>query len=135
MTAPSGKSKAVILEVDDDHDIRELVSRVLKADGYEVATASDGTQVLAIIATSKPDLVLLDMKMPGKSGSEVLKEIRLAHTKLPVILATGVADMEAASVALANGANGYLLKPFQRSELLRSIAETLASAASKTSRP
>jgi len=135
VTAPSGKSKAVILEVDDDHDIRELVSRVLKADGYEVATASDGTQVLAIIATSKPDLVLLDMKMPGKSGSEVLKEIRLAHTKLPVILATGVADMEAASVALANGANGYLLKPFQRSELLRSIAETLASAASKTSRP
>ncbi|MBI3744766.1 MAG: response regulator, partial [Chloroflexi bacterium] len=127
MTNSSKAPKAFILEVDDDRDIRELVTRVLKADGYEVASASDGAQALSFIAVRKPDLVLLDMKMPGKSGSEVLKEIRFLHPGLPVILVTGVTDMEAASAALANGANGYLLKPFQRSELLRSIAETLAS--------
>lgn len=111
-----------ILVVDDNQDIRDLVIRVLSSDDYGLFGASDAEKAFEILASNQIDLVLLDVMMPGKSGLEVLKDIRQGSNKkirkIPIMMITAKSGTDDIDTALALGANSYIVKPF-RSDLIR----------------
>ncbi len=106
-----------ILLVDDDEKLRSLVKEYLTGYGYEVMALADGFSVMNTIDQVSPDLVILDIMLPGKDGFEVLREIRTAHT-LPVIMLTAKGEDADRIVGLEMGADDYLPKPFNPRELL-----------------
>ena len=91
---------AGILIVDDEQSIRDILYRTLNVYGYECAVASDGISALIKIRTQQPDLVLLDISMPGKSGMDVLKEIKSKYEDTAVIMVTAVAELDTAINAM-----------------------------------
>lgn len=106
-----------ILVVEDDDLIRELVNLVLSGAGYEVMTATDGAAALQAIEGAQPDLVLLDMRMPGMDGWEFARRYRAQpEPHAPIVVLTAARD--AAARAAEIQANGYLGKPFDVNELL-----------------
>lgn len=108
---------ARILVVEDDDLIRELVNLVLSSAGYEVVTASDGAAALEAIEGARPDLVLLDMRMPVMDGWEFARRYRAQpEPHAPIVVLTAARD--AAQRAAEIHANGYLGKPFDVNELL-----------------
>lgn len=117
-----------ILVVDDNQDIRDLVVHILSADGFHVFSANDGDSALAILAANHVDLVLLDVMMPGKSGLEVLDQIRNGHQKtiheIPVVMMTAKSTIEDIDEALTLGATSYIVKPF-RGTSIRERVRTL----------
>lgn len=117
-----------ILIVDDETDIRSMVQWELKGQGYQVLTASDGREALEQIAIGQPDLVVLDVGLPGMDGFEVLQKVRAdpATAVLPVIMLT--AQDQSADVAQGwkAGADLYFAKPFEPRELLEAIGRLLA---------
>jgi len=100
-----------ILIVDDDKSIRSSLKRMLE-ENFSVLTAQNGDEALARVKESTPDLVIMDIKMPGRSGIEVLKEIKLVDPKSLVILMTAYGTTETAIEAMKYGAFDYILKPF-----------------------
>ena len=113
-----------ILVVDDEPQIRRVMRTTLVAQGYEVSDARTGDEALDLIRSEKYDLVLLDVNMPGISGVQTCREIRLA-SDLPIIMVT-VRGAESDKVqALDAGADGYLTKPFSVSELMARIRALL----------
>src|SRR6202163_1159722 len=113
-----------ILVVDDEPQIRRVMRTTLVAQGYEVSDARSGDDALDLIRAEKYDLVLLDVNMPGISGIQTCREIRLG-SDLPIIMVT-VRGAERDKVqALDAGADGYLTKPFSVSELLARIRAVL----------
>ena len=104
---------ASILVVEDDHDSRELVVRLLARHGFALATAADGAEALRMVTASRPDLILLDIMMPELSGLDLLFLLRQSYSReeLPVIMLTACSELEDAIEALAMGANDYLTKP------------------------
>ena len=106
-----------ILVVDDNQDVRDLVVHILSADGFHVYSAVDGDNALAILNSNPVDLVLLDVMMPGKSGLEVLAEIRSGSNKkireVPVMMITAKSSTDDIDQALALGASSYIVKPFR----------------------
>ncbi len=114
-------AKAKILVVDDEIDIIELVKLRLQSNGCEVMAAYDGEQALEKVKDYKPDLILLDIKLPIMSGEEVYKSIKSdpITEKIPVILFTASGGDELAKM----GANGFIKKPFESKELLDKIGE------------
>ena len=100
-----------ILIVDDDKSIRYSLKRMLE-ENFSVLTAQNGDEALARVKESTPDLVIMDIKMPGRSGIEVLKEIKLIDPKSLVILMTAYGTTETAIEAMKYGAFDYILKPF-----------------------
>lgn len=106
-----------ILVVDDNQDVRDLVVHILSADGFHVYSAVDGDNALAILNSNPVDLVLLDVMMPGKSGLEVLAEIRSGSNKMirevPVMMITAKSSTDDIDQALALGASSYIVKPFR----------------------
>lgn len=114
-----------ILVVDDVPDNLKLLEADLEDFGYEVATAMDGNQALQVFERTHPDLVLLDIRMPGLSGLEVLAKLRERHSvsDLPVIMTTAVSESEDIVTALKNGANDYVTKPLDV-EVLMARVET-----------
>lgn len=119
-----GKSRPTVLVVDDQHANVRMVTALLSHSGYRVIPALSGDEGLDLARSSNPDLVLLDMKMPGKDGFEVLRHLREdAGTKdLPVIFLTADNDRENLVRAFAAGANDYIAKPFVGKELLARVA-------------
>ena len=118
-----------VLAVDDNIDALFVLEEFLKAQGYEVVTASDGDTSLKIILSNFPDLVLLDINMPGLSGLEVLRAVR-AHPEArytPIILLTARGETEEIVKGLEAGADDYIVKPYDTKELLARL-----KAASKT---
>jgi DNA-binding response OmpR family regulator len=118
-----------VLVCDDEPVLRALVRASLERD-YEILEARDGTAALRLARDRQPDLIVLDMMMPGKSGLDVLAELRTEPrlTRTPVVMLTAraqVADREAAADA---GADRYLAKPFSPAELVAAIAELLGSS-------
>ena len=107
---------AEILVVDDEHSIRELVVSYLKAEGYEYATAADGPLALKMAQTFEPDLIVLDIMLPGMDGLEVLHELRRT-SDVYVIMLTAKAEEVDKIVGLSVGADDYLTKPFSPREL------------------
>ncbi len=110
-----------ILLIDDETDILRVLSLSLKADGYEVVTATDGEKGLAIFEKEKPDIILTDIKMPGMDGIEVLKEIKQRSDESEVIIVTGHGDIDAAIEALQFGASDFINKPVRDQALAVSL--------------
>ena len=124
-----------VLVVDDNQDVRDLVVLFLSSDGFHLFSASNGDDALAILKSNPINLVLLDVMMPGKSGIEVLSEIRTHSNRsireIPVMMITAKSSTEDIDAALAAGANSYVIKPFRATtirEKVRSILELPAHA-------
>jgi CheY-like chemotaxis protein len=110
-----------VLLVDDEPDILEVIQDRLEAYGFHVVTAGNGREALAKLAAEKFDGVFMDVKMPEMGGIEALKEIRKTDQQIPVIIITSSATREAAMATIAQGANEYILKPFEWLELKAKI--------------
>jgi DNA-binding response OmpR family regulator len=117
-----------ILVVDDEPGIRELLAPFLERAGFQVATASDGDQALEKVKAFRPDLIILDVLMPGTNGREVLRRLREEENWTPVILLTQVGDASERALALEEGADDYLNKPFDSNELMARIKAVLRRA-------
>ena len=114
-----------ILIVDDDKDLRFNLSCILKEEGHEVIAAADGKQALKALALSAPDLVLLDVRLPGMDGVELLEEMKKIEKNLPIIMLTAYSDVKSAVKAMKLGAFDYITKPFDNEELILSIKRAL----------
>ncbi|MGQ9694568.1 MAG: sigma-54-dependent transcriptional regulator [Thermodesulfobacteriota bacterium] len=114
-----------VLIVDDDQSMRYSLSRLLQIDGLEVMAGKNGEEALQLFAASKPDLVIMDIKMPGLSGLEVLKRIKEQDPKALVILMTAFGTTETAIEAMKFGAFDYILKPFAVPQIKRLVARAL----------
>ncbi len=113
-------NKAEILVIDDEAQIRKLLEITLESNDFKVIQAETGKQGVLLAANHAPDLILLDLGLPDKSGHEILKELRSWYTKSIIILS--VIDQEEDIVkALDNGATDYLTKPFRSAELMARI--------------
>ena len=113
-------NRAEILVIDDEAQIRKLLEITLESNDFKVIQAETGKQGVLLAANHAPDLILLDLGLPDKSGHEILKELRTWYTKSIIILS--VIDQEEDIVkALDNGATDYLTKPFRSAELMARI--------------
>ncbi len=112
--------KRTILVVDDDPGMRELLRTVLTADGFDVVSVSRGDEVLAQIETAPPDVVLLDVSLPGIDGIEMCRRLHAdpSTAHIPVLLLTGHRSREKRLDGIAAGARDFLLKPVDRPDLL-----------------
>ena len=114
-----------ILIVDDDPPVRRMLARTIVAEGYGVEEAADGARALVAISQQAPDLVVLDVAMPGLDGFEVCRRIRAKGLAIPVLLLTARDDVVDRVVGLDAGADDYLIKPFDSDELLARIRALL----------
>jgi two-component system, OmpR family, KDP operon response regulator KdpE len=125
---------ASILVVDDELEIRRALQRALKAHGYAVLTASSGEEAVELITKQRPDLVLLDLLLPGMGGLEVCRQVRAA-SNVPIIVLS-VKDAEGEKIeALDLGADDYVAKPFGMNEVLARIRVALRRAIQPPSGP
>ena len=118
--APAPAAKPVILAVDDSSDLLALMARALAAD-YQVLTAEDGASGIKLaLGKPRPDLVLLDVEMPGMNGFEVCKMLKANHltADIPVIFLTGKTEKQAEVEGLQLGAVDYVTKPINSAELM-----------------
>ncbi|HEY7294636.1 MAG TPA: response regulator transcription factor [Dehalococcoidia bacterium] len=120
MSRPPGSESRRILVVDDDVEIRRFIQIALSDAGYEVQLAAGGAEALAALTDERPALILLDVRMPGVDGWQVLDELRsAAGEQTPVVVMT--ASFSGQDRALRSGAQGYLAKPFELSDLLECV--------------
>jgi two-component system response regulator MprA len=117
--------EAAILVVDDDAPIRRMLDRTLSAEGYVVETAADGGEALAAVERSAPDLVVLDVGMPGVDGLAVSRRLRAKGLAVPVLLLTARDSVPDRVAGLDAGADDYLVKPFATEELLARVRALL----------
>lgn len=122
-----------ILIVDDEARILLLLQSLLKANGFETATAKDGSSALAAVKNGSFDLVISDLRMAPMDGLTLFKEIKALQPDIPVILLTAYASVETAIEALKNGAFDYLSKPFKVDEMLDTVKRALDSVKNASS--
>lgn len=123
--------------VDDDPTVSDVVCRYLARAGYQVATAADGPTAVAEVGRGRPDLVVLDLMLPGIDGLEVCRRIRRDHPAIPVIMLTALGEEADRIVGLQLGADDYVTKPFSPRELVlrvRSVLRRATGSATTTSR-
>lgn len=118
-------SKASILVVEDDPSIRFGLTEVLTHEGYEVAVWPEGTGVLEAVTENLPDLIVLDVMLPGVSGYEIARELRKQGCRIPVLMLTARGQELDKVVGLQSGADDYVTKPFGVNELLARIEALL----------
>jgi two-component system, OmpR family, phosphate regulon response regulator OmpR len=118
-----------VLIIDDDEKLRKLLGEYLTDHGFQTTCRADGDNVLDVLSTDSPDLVILDIMLPGRDGLEVLKDIRRDHG-LPVIMLTARGDDTDRIVGLELGADDYLPKPFNPRELLARMKAVLRRSVS-----
>jgi len=109
-----------VLVVDDDAALSEMLGIVLRGEGFEPVFCADGAQALAAFRDSKPDLVLLDLMLPGRDGIDVCRAIR-AESGTPIVMLTAKSDTVDIVVGLESGADDYIVKPFKPKELVARI--------------
>src|SRR5689334_4952148 len=124
----AGRQMTAILVADDDMDIRDLVAFKLEQAGYEVVAVDNGLAALTAATEHPPDLVVLDVMMPGMSGIDVCRQLRQEQgTKaLPIILLTARAQEGDVEVGFGAGADDYIVKPFSPRELVTRVEAVLA---------
>ena len=126
MAKASAKSEPKrILLVDDDPDIVDSMKAMLESNGYEVLTAVDGNSGLAMAEQEQPDLIVLDMMLPKRSGFLVLEKLKRGKGSPPVIMITGNEGVRHQTFAETLGVDEYLRKPFRMERLLERIGELL----------
>lgn len=122
--------KAKILVVDDDEALSEMIGIVLRNDGFEPTFCADGSQALAMFRSSRPDLVLLDLMLPGMDGIEVCQAIR-AESDTPIVMLTAKSDTSDVVRGLESGADDYVPKPFKPAELVARVRARLREGEQK----
>jgi DNA-binding response OmpR family regulator len=126
---PEKDAKKKILIVDDDVEIVDTLQAALEANGYEVVFARDGTQGLAMSIKEDPDMMILDMMMPRRSGFLVLEKLqRIREEMLPVIMITANEGNRHRALAEMLGVADYIHKPFPMDKLLRTVARLLGDS-------
>lgn len=118
---------AKILVVDDDPNVRKLLQATLRVQGHDVVLASNGEEGIAAVSECRPDLILLDIMMPGMSGVELCRFLRSWGREdfIPIIMLTARADTESIVEGLDSGADEYLTKPFDSQELMARVRSML----------
>lgn len=116
--------KGRILVVDDDTALAEMIGIVLKSEGFEPSFCATGDEALEAFRSVKPDLVLLDLMLPGKDGLQVCREIR-AESGVPIIMLTAKSDTVDVVLGLESGADDYVPKPFKPKELIARVRARL----------
>lgn len=113
--------KRKLLIVDDQNGIRFLLAEVFNSEGYQTFQAANGKLALAIVEREDPDLVLLDMKIPGMDGLEILKRIKKSHPGMKVIMMTAYGELDMIEEAKETGALMHFTKPFDIEDLRRVV--------------
>ena len=119
-----GEMNAKVLVVDDERMVTGVVERYLKRDGYDVTLAADGNDAVRIGLSWSPDIIVLDLMLPGIDGLEVCRRLR-AHTQVPIIMLTARGEESDRIVGLEMGADDYIVKPFSPRELVARIKAVL----------
>lgn len=117
-----------ILTVDDDRNICKVLKGLIEKNDFEALTANDVDSAMRIIEGHDLDLILTDLKMPGKSGMDLLELIKNRKPSIPVIMITAYGNIEAAVAAIKRGAYDFITKPFDEDELLDAIKKALGEA-------
>ncbi len=120
MASKKGKS---VLAIDDENDVLLIIKTALQSEGYDVLTATNGFDGLAIAEDQRPSLILLDLMMPEMDGMEVLKKLKETKVTddIPVIILTGLSDRGKIREALDKGTSYYIVKPFEYQELVSKV--------------
>ncbi len=113
-------ARGKVLVVDDDLALAEMLGIVLRGEGFEPVFCSDGSQALRVFRESRPDIVLLDLMLPGKDGVDVCRLIR-AESGTPIVMLTAKSDTVDVVVGLEAGADDYIVKPFKPKELVARV--------------
>ena len=113
-----------MLVVDDDTALAEMLGIVLRGEGFDTSFCADGAQALEAFRSSRPDLVLLDVMLPGKDGIEVCRQIR-AESGVPIVMLTAKTDTVDVVLGLESGADDYVVKPFKPKELVARVRARL----------
>lgn len=121
-----------VLLVDDEVEFMETLVKRMRKRGLEVQGVKSGEEALDLLAGQRPDVVVMDVKMPGMNGIEVLKQIKKRWPMLEVIMLTGHASLELAMQGMESGAYDYLMKPMDLDELLYKIEDAYDSIKLKT---
>ena len=125
---------ARILVIEDNNDIHAILTNLFEKD-HEVYSAYSGTEGLTVFEREKPDLVLLDIMLPGKNGDQVLKEIRRSNSQVPILMLTALGEKSLVSQYLLNGANDYIVKPFNLDEVAARVTVQLRGSQQFQSKP
>jgi len=120
-----------VLVVDDDIALAEMIGIVLRSEGFEPVFCEDGDQALGVFRQTQPDLVLLDLMLPGKDGNEVCRLIR-AESGVPIVMLTAKSDTVDIVVGLESGADDYVVKPFKPKELIARLRARLRTYEDET---
>src|SRR5829696_2264759 len=124
MTDLAEPARGSVLVVDDDASLAEMLSIVLRQEGFDSRIVGRGDMALDAFRDYKPDLVLLDLMLPGKDGIDVCKEIR-AESGVPIVMLTAKGDTVDVVVGLESGADDYIVKPFKPKELVARVRARL----------
>jgi two-component system response regulator MtrA len=116
--------KGRVLVVDDDTALAEMLGIVLRGEGFDASFCGDGAQALEAFRASRPDLVLLDVMLPGRDGIEVCRQIR-AESGVPIVMLTAKTDTVDVVLGLESGADDYVVKPFKPKELVARVRARL----------
>jgi FixJ family two-component response regulator len=127
--AEKAPSRGEIFVVDDDPAVRDTLSMVLSAGGYQVICFADGAALLAVARTRTPSCILLDVHIPGKSGLDILKELHGEDYPAPIFMISGQGDISMAVNAIKSGALDFIEKPFRGSEIVARLDEAIEAYA------
>jgi FixJ family two-component response regulator len=127
--ADKALSRGEIFVVDDDPAVRETLSMVLSAGGYQVICFADGAALLAVARGRTPSCILLDVHIPGKSGLDILRELHGEDYPAPIFMISGQGDITMAVSAIKNGALDFIEKPFRGSEIVARLDEAIGAYA------
>ncbi|SMP36184.1 response regulator transcription factor [Shimia sagamensis] len=117
-----------VLVIEDEPNIIEAISFILSRDGWSVATHSNGHDAVGVVQKAMPDLVILDVMLPGKTGYDILRELRSedATHGLPVLMLTAKGQVKDREMAERAGASRFMTKPFSNAEVLDAVRELVA---------
>jgi two-component system OmpR family response regulator len=125
-------AEATVLVVDDEEYIRDLVTSSLRLAGFAARAVPDGSQALAAVVTEAPDLVVLDVRMPGIDGFEVCRNLRAAGNNVPIIFLTARGSPDDRISGLTRGGDDYVTKPFSLEELVARIRTVLRRSGARS---
>lgn len=118
-------AKKRLLIVDDEADLRDLLSQILVSEGYEIDTAADGDEAIEMLGRGRYDAVLLDIMMPKRNGFEVLRHLTAHHPGTKSVMLTGYTDLKSAVEAKQLGAAEFITKPYKLQTVLSTLQRVL----------